>query len=218
MLMIERVVVGPLASNSYLVFDPVLREGILIDAGGDPEKIMKSIEQNKVEVKAIYVTHGHFDHVLAVGELKRNLGCKFYIHRGDLDILRRASENCRRLTGEECPDPPSPDDYVEDHDMAEVGGVELRVLHTPGHTPGSVAYVVEGSVFTGDTLFAGAIGRHDLPGGNLEELIRSIEERLLTLPDDYGVYPGHGPSTTIGAERLYNPFIGMNGLYRRRKD
>lgn len=213
MLLVDRIVVGPLMSNSYLVFDPVLREGILIDAGDEAEKILKNIERNKIEVKAVYVTHGHFDHVLAVRELKEYLGCRFYIHREDLDILKKAATSYKDIIGVECSEPPMPDEYVEDGDVVDVGESEIKVLHTPGHTPGSVSYVLDGAIFTGDTLFAGAVGRHDLSGGNLQQLLNSLI-KLLSLPEDYSVYPGHGPSTTIGVERLYNRFIVDRGLYR----
>ncbi|MCS7125891.1 MAG: MBL fold metallo-hydrolase [Aigarchaeota archaeon] len=217
MLIVERIVVGPLMSNSYLVFDPVLKEGILIDAGDESEKILKNIERNNVEVKAIYATHGHFDHILAVGDLKEYLGCKFYIHKDDLEILGNAVTNYKEIVGGECPEPPKPDDYVEDGDKIIIGSSKIEVLHTPGHTAGSVSYVLDGSVFTGDTLFAGAIGRYDLPGGSLELLLKSLNEKILILPENYSVYPGHGPSTTIGVEKFHNPFIGVRGLYRRDK-
>ncbi len=216
MLLIERIIVGSLMSNVYLVFDNVTNEGILIDAGDDADKIIEVIKKNNVEVKRIYATHGHFDHVLAIGELKDYLECKFYIHQDDSPIVEKAAESCRRLLGRGCSDPPRPDGYVKDGDKITVGENVIRVLHTPGHTPGSVSYLTDDVVFTGDTLFAGAIGRHDFPGGNLEQLLKSLN-KLLNLPDHYSVYPGHGPSTTIGVERIYNPFIGLRGLYREGK-
>lgn len=216
MLVVERVEVGPLLSNSYLVFDPLLREGVLIDAGDEPGKILGMVERSGVRVKAIYATHGHFDHVLAAREVKENLGCSFYIHRGDLDLLKEADKRAKMFLGGEYLPPVEPDGFVEEGDVIEVGGHTLRVLHTPGHSPGSVSYVADGGVFTGDTLFAGSVGRHDFPGGDLDKLIDSLVNKLLKLPDDYAVYPGHGPSTTIGVERLHNPYVGIDGLYRRR--
>lgn len=213
MLLIERIVVGPLMSNAYLVFDNNSNEGVLIDAGDDSEKIMKIVEKNNVELKAIYTTHGHFDHVLAVGEVRDYFGCRFYMHREDLPILEKTSETCKRLLGRNCVNPPSPDGYVRDGDKLVIGEYEIRVVHTPGHTPGSVSYISHEAVFTGDTLFAGAVGRHDLFGGNLQQLLNSLN-KLLSLPEDYSVYPGHGPSTTIGVEKIYNPFIGDRGIYR----
>ncbi|MEM0078896.1 MAG: MBL fold metallo-hydrolase [Nitrososphaerota archaeon] len=216
MLMMDVVEVGLLMSNSYVVFDPDLREAIIIDAGDEADKILRMIEKNDVKVKAIYATHGHFDHVLAVREVKEQLGCKFYIHREDLPLLERASESYMKLFGEERLGPPAPDGYVSEGDIIKIGDYEMKVIHTPGHTSGSVCYVIEGAVFTGDTLFAGSIGRTDLPGGNLQKLIDSLTRKLLSLPEDYSVFPGHGPSTTIGIEKLYNPFIGIGGLYREK--
>ncbi len=213
MLLIERVVVGPLMSNAYLVFDNVKGEGILIDAGDDSEKIIETVEKNKIRVKAIYATHGHFDHVLAVGEIKDYFECKFYIHREDLPILEKAAESCKKLLGRDYSNPPNPDGYIKDGDKITVGEYEIKVMHTPGHTPGSVSYLSKDAVFTGDTLFAGAVGRYDFPGGNLEQLLDSLK-KLLKLPDSFSVYPGHGPSTTIGVEKVHNPFIGERGLYR----
>lgn len=208
--------VGPLMSNAYLVFDNVKREGILIDAGDDSDKIIEAVQKTKILVKAIYATHGHFDHVLAVGDIRDYFECKFYIHREDLPILEKAAENCKRLLGRDCSNPPNPDGYIKDGDKIIVGEYEIKVMHTPGHTPGSVSYLSNDAVFTGDTLFAGAVGRYDFPGGNLEQLLDSLN-KLLKLPDSFSVYPGHGPSTTIGVEKVHNPFIRERGLYRLNK-
>lgn len=215
MLAVERVEVGPLLSNSYLVFDPVLREGVIIDAGDDAWKILGVVQKYGVRVGAVYATHGHFDHVLAVRELKEALGCRFYIHEGDVFLLRSAAEEARKLIGARYPEPPEPDGHVEDGDEVKVGDEVLKVIHTPGHSPGSVCYLAGEAVFTGDTLFAGSIGRADLPGGDLNKLVDSILSKLFSLPDDSAVYPGHGPSTTIGAEKLYNLYVGENGLLRQ---
>ena len=213
-MVIERVEVGPLLSNSYLIFDPVPREAVIIDAGDDAWKILGVVQKHRVRVRAVYATHCHFDHIMAVGELKEALGCGFYIHRDDLSLLESASKEARKLLGASYPDPPKPDGYVEEGDEVKVGDGALKVIHTPGHSPGSVCYVAEGAVFTGDTLFTGSIGRVDMPGGDLEKLKASIFEKLFKLPDDYAVYPGHGPSSTIGAEKLYNVYVGENGILR----
>jgi len=212
-LVIERVEVGPLFSNSYLVFDSLTKTGIIIDAGDEAERILRLIERNRVKVEAIYATHGHFDHVLAVRELKEVLGCRFYIHRGDLNLLRVAAKRAREILGRNYPSPPEPDGFIDEGDLIRLGGNTLTVLYTPGHSPGSVSYLMDRGVFTGDTLFAGSIGRHDFPGGNLAQLLSSIREKLFKLPDDTAVYPGHGPSTTIGVEKIENPYVGVGGIY-----
>lgn len=214
-LAVERVTVGPLDTNSYVVFDSESREGVIIDAGGDSIKILSAISRHEVDVAGIYLTHGHFDHILAVSDLRRELNCRFYIHEQDQDILSQAPLDAERLLGLSIPTSPPPDGLIREGDVIRVGSLKLEVLHTPGHTPGSVCFVADGCVFTGDTLFAGSIGRTDLLGGDLENLISSILNKLFMLPDDYMVYPGHGPSTMLRVEKLMNPFVGEEGLFRK---
>jgi len=215
MLAVDVVEVGRLLSNSYLVYDRDTGDAVIIDAGDEAEKILRLIQRHRVQVKAIYATHCHFDHVLAVREVKEVTGCKFYIHRDDFPLLESSAEEARKLLGVRYPPPPKPDGFVEDGDRISVGAEVLEVIHTPGHSPGSVCYLSGRMVFTGDTLFAGSIGRSDLSGGDLEKLLDSILNKLFKLPDDTAVYPGHGPSTTIGAEKLYNIYVGEGGLLRR---
>lgn len=214
-LIVERVTVGPLDTNSYVVFDSEGGEGILIDAGGDSSKILSVIARHGVRITGIYLTHGHFDHILAVNDLKQELNCGFYIHERDQEILFQAHLDAERLLGLSIPKPPPPDGRIKEGDVIHVGDLRLKVLHTPGHTPGSICFVTEGCVFTGDTLFAGSIGRTDLVGGDLEELISSIQNKLFILPDDYVIYPGHGPSSLLRVEKLMNPFVGEGGLFRK---
>ncbi|MEM4939407.1 MAG: MBL fold metallo-hydrolase [Nitrososphaerota archaeon] len=207
MLRVECIPVGRLLSNSYLLYDPELGDGIIIDAGDDAEKIIKIVDERGVEVKGIYLTHGHFDHVLGVRDLKEDLGCGFYIHEGDAAILSQAPADAKYFLDVEVDPPPEPDEWIFDGQILRVGDHNVRVIHTPGHTPGSVCYLAEEMIFTGDTLFAGSIGRTDLPGGSLQSLLSSISAKILSLPDHYAVYPGHGPSSTIGAEKMLNPFL-----------
>jgi len=201
LLRIEKVVVGPLSSNSYLVYDPEMHEGIIIDAGGDGDKIVALVDRAGVKVGYLCCTHAHFDHTLAADYVRSVLGCKFLIHKDDVWLLEMAAKSARKYV--------EPDGYLYDGYMIEVGQQPLKVLHTPGHTPGSVSIVGDGFVFTGDTLFAGTVGRTDYPGGNAEQLADSLSKKLMSLPDDYVVYPGHGRPTTIGAERRSNPFIKL---------
>lgn len=182
---------------------------MMIDAGDDAERIIKVIEDRGVEVKGIYLTHGHFDHVLAVRDLKEELGCNFYIHENDAIILSRAPADAKYFLGIEVDPPPKPDGWVFDGQILRIGDHDVRVIHTPGHTPGSVCYLAGEMIFTGDTLFAGSIGRTDLPGGSLQNLLSSISMKIMSLPDHCVVYPGHGPSSTIGAERMLNPFLRL---------
>ncbi|MCS7135549.1 MAG: MBL fold metallo-hydrolase [Nitrososphaerota archaeon] len=209
MLRVERIVVGPLSSNSYLVYDPEINEGIIIDAGGDGDKIVALVDKTGVRVGYLCGTHAHFDHILAADYVKDVLGCKFLIHKDDAWLLEMAAKSAKKYIGDDVPKIAEPDGHLCDGHMLEVGQYILRVLHTPGHTPGSVSIVGDGVVFTGDTLFAGTVGRTDFLGGNAEQLADSLHKKLMSLPDDYVVYPGHGRSTTIGAERKNNPFIKL---------
>ncbi|MCS6783735.1 MAG: MBL fold metallo-hydrolase [Candidatus Caldarchaeum sp.] len=208
--------VGFLRSNSYVVYDEASREAVLIDAGDDAWLMLESIHDNRLKLQAIYATHCHFDHVLAVDDLKQAVRVPFYIHRDDLEVLAMGKEMTRRFLGIDVPDPPAPDGFVEEGQTIQIGSSTLKVIHTPGHSPGSVCYYGEGVLFSGDTLFQGSVGRTDAPGGNAEQLVKSIVEKLFKLPDDVKVYPGHGPETTIGWERRHNPFVGENGYLRRR--
>jgi glyoxylase-like metal-dependent hydrolase (beta-lactamase superfamily II) len=202
-----------LRSNSYIVYEG--GEAIVIDAGDDAWKILESLQERKLEAKAIYATHCHFDHVLAVQDLKDTLGLPFYIHQDDREILDRMKEMTRGFLGIEVPDPPTPDGYIREGERIEVGDEILTVIHTPGHSPGSVCYYVGDLVFSGDTLFRNSIGRTDAYGGDQVKIVRSIVDKLFTLPDMVRVLPGHGPSTTIGWEKRYNPFVGEGGLAKR---
>jgi len=215
-MLIDRVVVGALQSNSYIVFDQEFGEGLVIDAGEEPQKIIHRIEEKGIRVEGIYVTHCHFDHILAVRELKEALGCKFYIHRADEEVLKRSVEDAELYLGLSSFDPPKPDGYIDDGDEIRIGRNILKVLHTPGHTPGSISYVFDGGVFTGDTLFAGSIGRTDMFGGDIKLLVKSVVEKLFKLPDQYVIYPGHGPTSTIGVEKKFNPYVGVDGILKNR--
>lgn len=205
-LQIHSSVVGPLQSNSYLVYSASRERAIIIDAGGDADKIIKVVKRVGAKVRFIVATHGHFDHVLAIDEIREELGCEFLIHEADEVILKTFSESVRRWLGIEMKDP-KPDGYLTEGQQIDVGGVNIRVIHTPGHTPGSISLYCEGSVFTGDTLFFGSVGRTDLFGGDYDELVRSIRHKLYKLPDETTVYPGHGQPTTIGIEKRLNAFV-----------
>lgn len=206
MLEVRCLSVGRLQTNVYLVFDQEFRRGIVIDPGDEAEKIVELISRCDVGVDAIYLTHGHFDHVLALRDLREELGCRFYLHKADEDILTSASHDAEHFLGIEVSPPPRPDGWVADGQLIRIGSHLGRVLHTPGHTRGSVCYVFEEMIFTGDTLFAGSIGRTDLPGGNLNDLISSLN-KILKFPDEFMIYPGHGPSSTVGVEKRLNPFV-----------
>jgi len=204
-MIIKTLVVGPLDENTYIVGDEDTRDAIIIDPGDEPERIMDMVREEGVRIDAIICTHAHFDHIGAVGDIKRETGARVLIHGDDLDIFRSARDHAV-LWGFEIDELPQPDGLLEEGDLIRVGGLDFKVIHTPGHSPGSISIYGEGVVFTGDTIFRDSVGRTDLPGGSLEMLKGSFR-RLLRLPEDTRVLPGHGADTTIGREKRKNFFV-----------
>ena len=204
-MIIERLVVGPIEANCYIVADEKTKEGIVIDPGDDAEDILKRIQQLGLKIKYIVLTHSHFDHVSATAAVKKATDAKLAIHAADAKSLNDGM--LARLAGLVHQQVPQPDILLKGWDDLSIGEVHFTVLHVPGHTAGGIALYGQDVVFTGDTLFKGSIGRTDLPGGNYDQIIDSINCRLLALDDDISVYPGHGDVTTIGLERENNPFL-----------
>jgi len=210
---VHTVVVGPFAVNCYLLWDQKTSEGVIIDPGAEAEEIAEEIDEFNIVPKAILLTHGHGDHIAAVAELKKMFNVPLYVGRGEEGLLSDPGANISAFFDHPIV-APTPDCVVEDEELISVGGIELRVLATPGHTAAGVCYLEEsaGRLFCGDTLFAGSIGRTDLTGGDYVRLISSIQKKILTLPDNVLVFPGHGPQTTVGTERGSNPFL-IGGRY-----
>lgn len=205
-MLIRMLVVGDLATNCYIVGCEETHEGIIIDPGGDADLILQEVDRLGLRILQIVNTHGHFDHTLANGAVKEATGASLAIHPADAHMLTNPLKSLSFWVGSIRPGPAA-DVLLNDGDVVRFGKIELKVLHTPGHSPGSISLVTLGTVFTGDALFQGSIGRTDFPGGNYRQLIHSIRTRLLTLPDDTVAYTGHGPATTIGEERRFNPFL-----------
>jgi len=210
---IHTLVVGRLQTNCYVIKSR--SEVIIVDPGDEPKRILKFIKDVNAVPTRIIATHTHFDHVLGVDGIRKATKTLFIIHRDDLPMLESMQSRVRQIMGFEVPSPPKVDGYLKDGDVVRVGDETIRVLHTPGHSPGSISLVGDGYVLTGDALFNQSIGRTDLPGGDLETLIHSIRERLFKLDDDTIVYPGHGPETTIGDEKLANPFVGKAARFSK---
>ncbi len=204
-MILKNLVVGPLATNCYIIGSESNEEGMIIDPGAEAEVILRNVKDLELEIKSIVLTHGHIDHIGALKEVKEATGAEVAIHTDDAQSFQENSVST--LLGLSYPTPLPADRLLKDGDSMGIGDLHFLVLHTPGHSPGGICLLGQGIMFSGDTLFNYGIGRTDLPGGSYSQLMNSIHTKLMTLPDNTTVYPGHGPDTTIGAERSGNPFL-----------
>lgn len=204
-LHIKTIELGPLQTNCYIVVDPNLKKAVVVDPGDEGGRIWRMIQEEGWILEKILITHGHYDHIGGVASLKKASGAEVWIHEIDSEMLENPEKNFSFFMGSsyacQC------DGFLKENQTIPVGSSELRVLHTPGHTQGSVSFLGNGFVIVGDTLFNNSVGRTDFPGSSGSVLLDSIRNKLLVLDDTTMVYPGHGPSTTIGDERKGNPFL-----------
>lgn len=203
-MLINELTVGQLEANCFIVSDEKTKDAIIIDPGDDDEEIMDVVEKNNLKVKYIVCTHAHFDHVGAVADIKAKTGALICVHKDEVEVYKRAGDFAA-FWGFRIKPLPEPDMLLNEGDVIAFGSLSLKVLHTPGHSPGGMCLYGEDVIFTGDTLFAGSVGRTDLPGGNISELKKSFS-KLMSFPPDTRVYAGHGCSSTIGAEKTDNFF------------
>ena len=204
-MFVETLAVGPLQVNCHVVACPETRQAMVIDPGDEVPKILNVLHENNLQLTAIVNTHAHFDHVGGNKSLHEATKAPIMIHDDDVALLKRAEQQAAAYGLSSTPSP-EPDRILKAGDEIHVGNLTFRVIHTPGHSPGGICLFSKGHVFVGDTLFAGSIGRTDLPGGDFDQLIQGIREKLWPLGDETVVYSGHGPDTSIGRERLTNPF------------
>lgn len=205
-MIIKRIPAGIYAANCYVLYSEKENEGIIVDPGGDVDDILKYINDNNIKINSIVLTHGHGDHIAGVSELKEELKVNLLIHEADVDMLKSGDMNLSSIMAIGSIEMTA-DELLKDGDTIEFGDKEVTVLHTPGHTLGGICLLSGKYLISGDTLFKGSIGRTDLEGGNYETIINSIREKLLVLPGDTIVYPGHGPETTIEEEMRNNQFL-----------
>jgi hydroxyacylglutathione hydrolase len=202
---------GQFAENCYLVADQTTGEAVMIDPGQEPATFLAALEKHGWILRSIWLTHAHIDHIMGVGAVQRATGAPIYLHPLDRPLYDALPE-FGAWVGVQLELPPAPQFELAAGQNLPVGGLEFSVRFTPGHSPGSVSFLGEGRIFGGDVLFNGSIGRTDLPGGHTATLMASIQSEFLSLPDSTIVHSGHGPDTTIGVERLTNPFL--TGAYR----
>lgn len=199
---------GMFLTNCYILGDEETGEAILIDPGEQIDEILTEVRSSGLKITKIVNTHTHIDHVAGAQEAMDALGVGFYIHPEEEPVLDALPESAQRFPQFGDVKVPRIEGYYEEGDEIEIGALRAKVLHTPGHTWGSICFLIDDQIIVGDTLFAGSVGRVDLTGGtSMRELVGSIKAKLMALPDSYAVHPGHGPSTTIGVERRSNPFI-----------
>ncbi len=206
MLKVMKLVLGPMGSNCYIAWDEATKEGVIIDPGHEDPRIMQVVEEQKLKIGKILLTHGHFDHIGGLGAVREATGAPVYIYKDDAPMLTSAGLNLSTMVGRPLNYDPADVIMVEGDKIPVSDQIQLEVIHTPGHTPGSCCFITGDLIFSGDTLFEGSIGRTDFPGGSYGDMMDSLD-KLMTYDNEMKVLPGHGENTDIAFERARNPFI-----------
>lgn len=204
-MILRRLIVGPLAANCYILAASKGSEAVVIDPGAEAERILRVIQDNDLKLKCIINTHGHYDHFGACDQVAKATGAKILIHADDAELLGKPVENLSLIYGAYSSSA-SWNELLEDGQIVTVEELKLKILHTPGHTEGSISILVNGLLFTGDLLFKGSVGRTDFPNSSWSKLVESLK-KIISLPDSTKIYPGHGPETTLAQEKELNPFL-----------
>lgn len=207
MITIKTFVEGPIDANNYLVIDEDSKEAVLIDCSSSRVEFIQAIKDSGVNLKQILLTHGHFDHLLGVDGFKEAFGVETCISEDDMGQVRLVPDMLQMFLGMMGGSIPSIKNFVKDGDIIKIGNTEIKAIATPGHTKGGMCYLIEDKLFSGDTVFLGSCGRCDLPEGDFDTIVKSIKEKVFTLPENVEVYPGHGPKTTIAHEKKFNEII-----------
>jgi glyoxylase-like metal-dependent hydrolase (beta-lactamase superfamily II) len=206
-LIIKGLEVGPFMSNCFIVGSRQSKKGFIVDPGADAPDILREAQADGLDIQLVVITHGHVDHISAAAAVKGATGAKVAVHKDDAQQMRSGHSSAASMFGMRLDPAPEPDRLLEDGEKIEVDGLSFAVLHTPGHSLGGICLYGEGVVFTGDTLFNLSIGRFDMPGGDGRLLVSNIHAKLMVLPEETIVLPGHGPRSTIGHEKQWNPFL-----------
>ncbi len=206
---IKVFVEGPIDANNYLVIDEKTRDAVLIDCSSSRQEFIDSVKSANVNLKYILLTHGHFDHILGVDKFNEVFGVETYVSADDMSQIELTPKFMEMFMGIEPVEIKSIKNFVNEGDVFKIGDIEIKAISTPGHTKGGTCYIVGDKLFSGDTLFKGSVGRCDLPEGNFNDIVKSVKEKLFTLPDDTEVFTGHGAKTTIGFEKKYNEILNV---------
>lgn len=205
-MILKEFVLGDLENNNYLLIDEMSKEAVLIDCTIPREDIEETLKEYNSQLKYILLTHAHFDHVMGLNYFREKYKCKALIHKDDKKLLESMKEFSQEFLPYQIENQ-QVDGYIEENEVIKFGGKSIKVIHTPGHTQGGVCYLLEDMLFTGDTIFKEAVGRTDLQGGNFSQLKSNIEQKIFTLDENIKIYPGHGPSSTVGWEKVHNQFL-----------